>query len=65
MGDFKGVQARFDIVNLFDEIYQIRNGSGIGVGASQYGMRRGFFGGLIFFFGRPGAATESQAKASN
>jgi outer membrane receptor protein involved in Fe transport len=65
MGDFKGVQARFDIVNLFDEIYQLRNGSGIGVGASQYGMRRGFFGGLTFFFGRPPAATESQAMASN
>jgi outer membrane receptor protein involved in Fe transport len=37
---------RFDIVNLFDEIYEIRDGSGIGVFAPQYGPRRGFFAGL-------------------
>ncbi len=37
---------RFDIVNLFDEVYQIRDGSGIGVFAPQYGPRRGFYGGL-------------------
>lgn len=38
--------ARFDIINAFDKEYQIRNGTGIGVGASQYGPRRGFFFGL-------------------
>ena len=38
--------ARFDVINLFDKIYQIRNGTGIGVGASQYGPRRGVFFGL-------------------
>src|ERR1700722_17427965 len=38
--------ARFDVINLFDKIYQIRNGTGIGVGASQYGPRRGLFFGL-------------------
>jgi outer membrane receptor protein involved in Fe transport len=37
---------RFDIVNLFDTVYQIRNGSGVGVGAPQYGPRRGVFLGL-------------------
>ncbi|HLH12994.1 MAG TPA: TonB-dependent receptor [Methylovirgula sp.] len=37
---------RFDVVNLFDTVYQIRDGSGIGVFAPQYGPRRGFFGGL-------------------
>jgi outer membrane receptor protein involved in Fe transport len=37
---------RFDVVNLFDNIYQIRDGSGIGVFAPQYGPRRGFFGGI-------------------
>jgi outer membrane receptor protein involved in Fe transport len=37
---------RFDIVNLFDTVYQIRNGSGVGVGAPQYGPRRGFFVGV-------------------
>ena len=38
--------ARFDVINLFDKEYQIRNGTGVGVGASQYGPRRGFFFGL-------------------
>jgi outer membrane receptor for ferrienterochelin and colicins len=38
--------ARFDIINLFDKVYQIRNGTGVGVGAPQYGPRRGFFVGL-------------------
>jgi hypothetical protein len=37
---------RFDIVNLFDAVYEIRDGSGIGVFAPQYGPRRGFFAGL-------------------
>src|SRR4029077_9045553 len=36
----------FDFLNVFDTIYQIRNGSGIGVFASQYGPRRGFFLGI-------------------
>jgi outer membrane receptor protein involved in Fe transport len=38
--------ARFDVINLFDRVYQIRNGTGVGVGAPQYGPRRGFFFGL-------------------
>jgi hypothetical protein len=38
--------ARFDIVNLFDRQYEIRDGTGVGVGAPQYGPRRGFFVGL-------------------
>ncbi len=62
MADFKAIQFRFDIVNLFDEVYQIRNGSGIGVGASQYGTRRGFFGGLNFLFGRPPPSGESHSS---
>ncbi|WP_330082816.1 TonB-dependent receptor [Methylocystis iwaonis] len=37
---------RFDIVNLLDHAYQLRDGSGIGVFAPQYGPRRGFFVGL-------------------
>jgi len=35
--------VRFDVVNLFDTIYEIRDGTGIGVFAPQYGPRRGFF----------------------
>jgi outer membrane receptor protein involved in Fe transport len=41
-----GVTARFDVINLFDSVYEIRDGTGIGVGAPQYGARRGFFVGL-------------------
>jgi outer membrane receptor protein involved in Fe transport len=37
---------RFDILNLFDREYRLRDGTGIGVGAPQFGARRGFFGGL-------------------
>jgi outer membrane receptor protein involved in Fe transport len=38
--------ARFDIINVLDKIYEIRNGTGVGVGAPQFGPRRGFFFGL-------------------
>jgi outer membrane receptor protein involved in Fe transport len=38
--------ARFDVINTFDKVYQIRNGTGVGVGAPQYGPRRGLFFGL-------------------
>ena len=32
------------VVNLLDKIYELRDGSGIGVGAPQFGQRRGFYG---------------------
>src|SRR5262249_24567316 len=38
--------VRLDRRNRFDTIYQIRNGSGIGVFSPQYGPRRGFFLGI-------------------
>jgi outer membrane receptor protein involved in Fe transport len=44
--DPKPVTVRFDVVNLFDSVYEIRDGSGIGVFAPQFGPRRGFFLGL-------------------
>jgi TonB dependent receptor len=44
------VQFRFDVTNLFDQSYQLRNGTGIGVFAPQYGPRRGFFGGISWAF---------------
>ena len=44
--DLKPTTLRFDIVNLFDTSYVIRDGSGIGVFAPQYGPRRGFFFGI-------------------
>jgi outer membrane receptor protein involved in Fe transport len=42
----KPTTLRFDVVNLFDKIYEIRDGSGIGVFAPQFGPRRGFFIGI-------------------
>ena len=44
--DGKPVTVRFDVVNVFDAIYELRDGSGIGVFAPQFGMRRGFFAGI-------------------
>jgi outer membrane receptor protein involved in Fe transport len=44
--DVKPVTLRFDIVNLFDQVYELRDGSGIGVFAPQYGARRGFYAGI-------------------
>lgn len=44
------LSARVDVVNLFDQIYQLRSGSGIGVGASQFGQRRNFYGGIKYSF---------------
>jgi outer membrane receptor for ferrienterochelin and colicins len=40
------VTARIDLINLLDRQYQIRNGTGVGVGAPQFGARRGIFLGL-------------------
>ncbi len=44
------LSVRFDVINMLDKVYQIRNGTGVGVGAPQYGPRRGFFGGLSLTF---------------
>jgi outer membrane receptor protein involved in Fe transport len=44
--DYKPLTVRFDVVNLFDQIYELRDGSGIGVFAPQYGARRGYYVGL-------------------
>jgi outer membrane receptor protein involved in Fe transport len=46
MPDGKPLTVRFDVVNLFDTIYQLRSGTGIGVFAPQYGPRRGYFIGI-------------------
>ncbi len=44
------VKLRFDVINLFDEVYQIRSGTGVGVAAPQYGQRRTFLMGLSYVF---------------
>jgi hypothetical protein len=40
------MQARFDVINVLDNNYELRNGTGVGVFAKQFGPPRGFFGGL-------------------
>jgi outer membrane receptor protein involved in Fe transport len=42
--------ARLDIVNVTDNIYPLRTGTGIGINAAQYGERRGLFGSLSYEF---------------
>ena len=39
-------ELRLDILNVGDDTYQIRNGTGVGVGAPQYGIRRTILAGL-------------------
>jgi len=40
------IEVRAAVINLNDRTYQIRNGTGIGVFANQYGPRRSFYGGI-------------------
>jgi outer membrane receptor protein involved in Fe transport len=53
--DFTGVPGgpltlRADVINLFDKKYEIRDGTGVGVGAPQFGPRRGVFVGVTKAF---------------
>jgi len=41
---------RLDVTNVFDNKYAIRDGSGVGVGAPQFGPRRGVFVGVTKAF---------------
>jgi outer membrane receptor protein involved in Fe transport len=45
-GIFRDMQARLDVINLLDAKYEIRNGTGVGVGAPQFGPRRAILAGL-------------------
>lgn len=42
---------RFDVINLADHKYEIRDSGGVGVGVPQYGPRRGVFFGISKAFG--------------
>ena len=44
------LDLRFDVINVLDAAYEIRDGSGVGVGAPQWGPRRGYFVGLTKSF---------------
>jgi outer membrane receptor protein involved in Fe transport len=50
VGKDKILKARLDVVNLTDNSYELRSGTGVGVNAAQYGERIGFFGSLSFVF---------------
>jgi len=41
-----GTELRLDVLNVGDTIYEIRNGTGVSVGAPQYGLRRTILAGL-------------------
>ena len=38
----RGTQLRLDVINVFDNSYGLRDGTGVGVGAPQFGQRRTF-----------------------
>ena len=42
----RGTELRLDVINLLDRKYQLRDGSGLGVGNPQYGLRRAILAGL-------------------
>jgi outer membrane receptor protein involved in Fe transport len=44
--DGPGLEVRLDVTNVLDHKYEIRDGNGVGVGAPQYGPRRGVFVGI-------------------
>jgi opacity protein-like surface antigen len=58
------ITARFDIINLFDVSYALRNGTGIGVFAPQFGPRRGFYVGLSQKFGQGTVGIKPPAAVS-
>ena len=44
------LKLRFDCLNVLDESYELRNGTGVGIAAPAYGPRRAFYGGISAFF---------------
>jgi len=47
---FGTLEGRLAVVNLFDESYLLRDGTGVGVGAPQYAERRTLYGGITVRF---------------
>lgn len=50
IADLGKVDGRISILNVFDTVYEIRDGSGIGVGAPQFGPRRAIYFSADKFF---------------
>ena len=46
----KGLHVRFDVLNVLDRKYEIRDGQGVGVGAPQFGLRRTILAGITQSF---------------
>ena len=44
------LKLRLDVINLLDKTYELRDGTGVGVNAAQFGERRGLFGSLGLTF---------------
>jgi outer membrane receptor protein involved in Fe transport len=44
------LRLRFDCLNVLDEPYELRNGTGVGIAAPAYGPRRAFYGGITAVF---------------
>ncbi|MEJ0048343.1 MAG: TonB-dependent receptor [Rhodospirillales bacterium] len=42
----RGTELRLDVLNLLDRTYEIRDGTGVGVGAPQFGLRRTILAGV-------------------
>ena len=52
VGAVGGWEATLSLINLLDRVYELRDGSGVGVGAPQWGLRRTVYAGLSKTFGR-------------
>ncbi|HEY3799409.1 MAG TPA: TonB-dependent receptor [Caulobacteraceae bacterium] len=50
LGKAGPLTLRFDVINVAGAQYEIRDGTGVGVGAPQFGPSRGFFGGVTKSF---------------
>ena len=50
LADKQYLVGRFEVVNITDNVYPLRTGTGVGVDAAQYGERRGLFGSLSYLF---------------
>jgi hypothetical protein len=42
----RGTELRLDVLNVGDAVYEIRDGTGVGVGAPQFWLRRTILAGL-------------------
>ncbi len=49
-GEWGDLEGRLALLNVFDRSYELRDGTGIGVGAPQYGLRRTIIMGVTRFF---------------